>query len=169
MRVFVVCLCFLAAPAWAAETAEGPALLGTYGAWQAYTTMEGDQKVCYMTAAPDTMEGEYTTRGPVWAILTHRTGEGDVFTYEAGYTYKTASTVGLAVDSKAFTLFTKGTTAWANTTADDSALAKAIATGSVMVIKGVSSRGTSTSDSFTLKGSNEAYKAILSTCGLVMP
>ena len=61
-------------------------------------------------------------------------------------------------------LFTKGNTAWSRTTADDAALVKAMRIGKVMVIRGQSSRGTKTKDTFELFGFTAAHNAINKAC-----
>jgi hypothetical protein len=55
--------------------------------------------------------------------------------------------------------------AWAPDTAQDNAITEAIKTGSSMVVKGTSSRGTVTTDTFSLSGSSKAYEAISTECG----
>jgi hypothetical protein len=149
-----------------AEAAE-PKLIGTYGDWAAYTFQENGNKVCYMATKPAKAEGNYTRRGDVFALVTHRPAENskDVFSYITGYTYKTNSDVSLVVDgNKRYTLFTHKDMAWANTTEDDRAIAQSLRKGSRFVVKGTSSRGTLTTDTFSLKGSSAAHDAINKAC-----
>lgn len=156
---------FISAPA--AHAAE-PKLLGTYGDWAAYTFEENGNKVCYMASKPIKEEGDYTRRGDVFALVTHRPAEKskNVFSYITGYTYKTNSDVTVTIDgNQRFTLFTHKDMAWANTAEDDNKLADALRKGSRFVVKGTSSRGTLTTDTFSLKGSSAAHDAISKACG----
>lgn len=148
--------------------ASKPNLLGTYGVWRAYSFTENGNKVCYMAAEPKTKVGNYTSRGDVFALVTHRPAEKtrDVFSYITGYPYKSGSEVTIQANGNSYKLFTQDETAWAADAAADSALVNAIRAGSTMVVKGVSKRGTLTTDTFSLSGSNKAYKTISEACGL---
>ena len=147
--------------------ASEPKLIGTYGDWAAYTFEENGNKVCYMASKPTKAEGNYTRRGDVFALVTHRPAENskNVFSYITGYTYKTNSDVTMTVDgSTRYTLFTHKDMAWANTAEDDNAIAESLRRGSRFVVKGTSSRGTLTTDTFSLKGSSAAHDAITKAC-----
>jgi hypothetical protein len=99
--------------------------------------------------------------------VTERGSEHDVFTFISGYTYKARSTVTLSVDGgKPFILFTKDDSAWAPSGAMDGQITKAIRKGAKMVVKGASSRGTKTIDTFSLKGAGAAYRDIARACDL---
>lgn len=143
--------------------------LGDYGAWQAYSYIESDgSKVCYMAAEPTKHEGNYSKRGKIYAQITHRPGENqkNTFSYIAGYDYKAGSAVTVTVDSSSFELFTDRDTAWAADAATDDRIAQALRKGSRMVVKGQSSRGTPTTDTFSLSGSGAAHDAIGKECGV---
>jgi hypothetical protein len=148
--------------------ASEPRRVGTYGDWAAYTFMENGNKVCYMASQPKTKEGNYTRRGDIFALITHRPAENtrDVFSYMTGYSYKTGSDVAVTINGNKFTLFTQGDTAWAPDAATDGKIAQAIKSGSNMVVKGTSARGTLTTDTFGLSGSTKAYEKISQECGI---
>jgi hypothetical protein len=142
--------------------------LGVHGDWSAYTFTEDGNRVCYMASQPTRAEGNYTRRGDIFALITHRPSEGtrNVFSYIAGYTYKPGSDVTVTVNGKKFTLFTQDDTAWTPDTETDAAIVDAIRKGSTMVVKGTSSRGTVTTDTFSLKGSSATHKLISQKCGI---
>lgn len=151
-----------------AAHASEPNLIGTFGDWTAYEFTENGNKVCYMASVPKTAVGNYTVRGDIFALITHRPAEKtkDVFSYITGYPYKAGSEVSVDVNGRNFKLFTQDDTAWAADASADSALSAAIRNGSNMVVKGVSKRGTATTDTFGLSGSSKAYQAISDKCGL---
>lgn len=151
-----------------AAMAQNTTEIGTFGAWTAYTFMENGNKVCYMASKPEKSEGDYSRRGEVFALITHRPAEGskNVFSYITGYAYKAGSDATANVDSKSFTLFTQDDTAWAPDGDTDAKIAEALRSGSTLVVKGTSSRGTPTIDTFSLKGSGAAHDAITKACGL---
>jgi len=147
--------------------AEEATSLGTYGDWKSmyWNTEEG--VVCSMISAPIKKEGKYSRRGQVYAQIAKNKGtkELGVIYFEAGYTFKENSKVQLKIDSKhSFNLFTVQQGAWAETTTDDILLIKAMKLGNKMVVKGVSSRGTDTTDTYSLKGFIAAYKAMNKIC-----
>lgn len=151
-----------------AAQANEPRLIGTYGDWSAYVFTENGGKVCYMASEPKKAEGNYSKRGDIFALVTHRPSEGtkNVFSYITGYTYKSGSNVNVTIDSKRYTLFTQNDSAWTPDEQTDNRLAESIRKGSKMVVKGTSSRGTLTTDTFSLKGSGDAHDAINKACGI---
>lgn len=148
--------------------AADPKLIGTFGNWTAYEFVENGSKVCYMASQPIKEQGNYKRRGDIFALVTHRPGEGtkNVFSYITGYTYKAGSDVTIQVNGQRFTLFTQNDMAWTPDDKSDSRLATAIRKGNNMIVKGVSSRGTLTTDTFSLKGSSKAHEAISKACGV---
>ena len=148
--------------------AQTPQLIGNYGDWSAYSFNENGSKVCYMVSQPKKAEGNYSKRGDVFALVTHRPGENtkNVFSYITGYTYKDGSDVTVQVNSQTFTLFTEKDMAWTPDQDSDNRLADSIRKGSDLVVKGTSSRGTLTTDTYSLKGSGDAHDAINKACGV---
>lgn len=149
-------------PSWAKSAQE----IDTYGKWTAYSFVENGQKICYMSSTPITDAGDYTERGDIAAFITHwpTADSKDVFSYVAGYPYKKGSDVSINIGSQKFSLFTQGEMAWASDVSTDKNLIAAIKQGSRMVIKGTSSRGTLTTDTYSLEGSSAAYNAITKAC-----
>lgn len=146
---------------------QNPKPIGTYGKWQALTFEEKGKPGCYVIAEPDRKEGAYTSRGKVFALVAHRPADSkmNVITVIAGYTYKEGSEVTLEVGSEKFTLSTEEDKAWA-TDEDDPRIVEALKRGDGMVVHGVSSRGTETTDTYSLTGFTKAYNAIGEACGI---
>ncbi len=171
-KSFFQTLCALGAltflwPASAVRAAEAR-LLGEFGVWQTWEMEQDGGKVCYMLAKPTKHAGAYKARDAIYAVITHRPGEGtkNVFSYKAGYDYQPKSEASLKIGDKSFGLFTQGDTAWAPDANTDNAIAEAVRKGSSMVVKGTSARGTATTDTFSLKGSGAAHDAISKACGV---
>lgn len=148
--------------------AGNPQSLGTFGEWTAYSFTENGNKVCYMASQPNKAEGNYTRRGDVFALITHRPSEKtkNVFSYMTGYGYKPGSDATIKIGDRSFTLFTQDETAWAPDPQTDDLLTDAIRKGINMIVKGTSGRGTVTTDTFSLKGSAAAHDAISKACGI---
>ena len=148
--------------------AQAPSIVGGNGDWTVYQYQDGDTTVCYMASKPVEDKGDYTQRGDIWTLVTHRSpGEKvAVVSIIAGYNYKEGSTVKVKIDNTAFSLFTQGDTAWANTAEDDGRLVEAMKKGNRMVVQGVSWRGTETTDTYSLSGFTRSYDDVRAACGL---
>ena len=151
-----------------AQTGAGGGLLGVFGDWSAFAIKEGGKPVCYAGSEPQKAVGKYTKRGDTFILVTHRPAEKSfgVFSLKAGYTYKTKSEVDVAVGNFKQLLFTDKEHAWGYDGKADKALVNALKQGSTLVVKGVSSRGTATTDTYSLKGFTAAYAAASKACGI---
>ena len=140
--------------------------LGSFGDWEAFTEREGKNLLCFMASEATKARGDYSKRGQTYVMVTHRPAEksANVVSVEAGYSYKDGSEVEITIGKETFKLFTHGTTAFAYDAKSDNALVKAMIRGAGMTIKGYSSRGTLTTDTYSLKGFSASYKAISAAC-----
>lgn len=159
---------FLGVMVWSgAVNAKGPELIGEYDDWTAYSYRDGKGVVCYMASTPKKDEGKYSKRGDIYVTITHRPGEKsfDVVNFVAGYTYKNGSNVTVKIGKDVFgRFFTDGDKAWGVDDKADRELVAAMKRGQRMIVDGVSSKGTVTKDTYSLKGFTGAYKAISSKC-----
>jgi len=145
------------------------ATISEHGPWAAFKTDESTGPLCYIGAEPRKQEGDYSRRGETYLLVMHRPKlkENDVISVLAGYTYKAESQVQIRIDGKkAADLFTKDTHAWAYDEQSDKALVQAMKRGSSMVVTGTSSRGTLTTDTYSLSGFTAAYNDARKACGL---
>jgi len=139
---------------------------GENGDWKAYTFRKGEATVCYMASAPRKSVGDYTKRDPAFVLVTNDPttgGRGEV-SLVAGYAYKDDSTVSVAIGGRTFDLFTANDKAWTQGPEDDRDMVAAMVNGSDMVVKGVSSRSTETTDTYSLIGFTATKKTIDKTC-----
>lgn len=154
----------------AGALAADPRLLGTFKDWNAFAFEDGGRKVCYISSQPKKKEPSGAKRGDVYVLVTHRPAEKtlDVVSFIAGYPFKKDSEAELDVAGKPFKLFTDGETAWARDSETDKAVTAAMreAKGKPLVVKGVSGRGTKTTDTYSLDGLTQAYDAINQACNV---
>lgn len=157
----------LAAPLAGAQ-AQSIERLGDFSDWSAFRYEENGNTVCFMASEPTKAEGNYTQRGKIHAMVTHRPGEqrNDEVSVQAGYTYQDGSLVDVQVGPMKVNLFTQGDSAWTVDKDTDKKLVQAMIKGSTMVVQGTSSRGTNTKDTYSLSGFTRAYQAISQACGL---
>jgi len=140
--------------------------LGSFQDWTAFSD-GSERRICYIGSVPKKKEGNYTVRGDTYVLATHRPGEkvfGEI-SVEAGYTYKPGSEVEVTIDGQTFKLFTQGGNAWAYDEKADQALVNAMRAGQQMVVKGTSTRGTLTTDTYSLTGFTAAMQSIDKACG----
>ena len=162
----VACLMALGLSTNNAQAQNSPQLIDVYSKWEAYTYSEDGQKVCYMGSQPTSAKGDYTKRGKIYVMVTHRPALKllNEVSFITGYTYKSGSEVDLRIDSKRFKLFTHDDSAWAVNSEEDRKLVSAMKSGSSMVVVGYSSRDTKTTDTYSLSGFTAAYNAISKAC-----
>jgi len=166
----VVCLVTVLVSALAAQPsrAQGIKRIGDYGDWSSFQFSEDGKLACYMSSEPKKATGNYKTRGDVFAIVTHRPAEkrfGEV-SIIAGYSYRKDSWAEIKIGEQAFQLFTQDDGAWAPDAETDKKLVRAMRKGRTMVVTGSSSRGTPTTDTYSLNGFTKASRAIAKACGL---
>ena len=166
---FVTLFCFIyiaLAGAVSPSVAQIPKDLGGTGKWTAYTFMDGKNKVCYMASAPVKQQGKYKKRGQPYALITNRLASKSKaeVNFVAGYTFKKDAPVKVTVGNQAFELFSTEGRAWSPDAKADAKLVKAMIRGSRMVVRGVSSRGTKTTDSYSLLGFTATKKLIDRAC-----
>ena len=146
--------------------AQDVTVIGTHGAWTDYSYQEDSGIVCYMASEPTKAEGNYTRRGDIFALVTHRPSENsiDVVSIVAGYPYQENSDVSVRIGSNSFELFTHGERAWTRDESSDKNMVQSMVRGNSMVVKGTSGRGTLTTDTYSLRGFTAAHKDISEAC-----
>ena len=168
MRHFIFIAFLIATTTPAVGQTGGDGLIDVFGDWSAFAVKDGGKAVCYVGSEPQKAVGKYTKRGDPLILVTHGPGKKSigVFSLRAGYTYKAGSEVDLVIGGFTQKLFTDGGHAWAYDTKADRALVRAMKSGSSLIAKGSSSRGTVTTDTYSLKGFTAAYGAASKACGI---
>ena len=148
--------------------AQGVERLGDFNEWSAFRFTENGNRACYMASQPVKAEGNYTKRGDIYALVTHRPSENrrDEVSFIAGYKFKAESTVEVRIGKTGFQLFTNEDGAWTANKDEDQKLVQAMIKGNRMVVRGTSTRGTKTVDTYSLRGFTKAYNKITTTCDL---
>jgi hypothetical protein len=150
-------------------SAQEPKSLGEFEKWGAYAAGAKGQMICYVSGTPLKSEGaERVKRGAAYVQVSDRQ-KGKVkgeLSVTAGYPYKPESEVQLVIDTTTFALFTKDEGAWARDIKTEAQIVQAMRGGKRMVVHGVSSRGTKTTDTYALGGFSAAVNAINQACGM---
>ena len=136
--------------------------------WGAYRYDNDGKRVCFISSVPTKSEGKYdrNNRGDVRVFVSHGPGkaERDVVQVIAGYRYKPQSDVSMTIDGKNFKLFTIEDRAYAESEEDDRRIITLMKRGSRMTVVGISSRGTKTTDTYSLSGFTKTKAVIDKTC-----
>ena len=136
--------------------------------WGAYRYDNDGSRLCFVSSVPTKSQGKYDpkNRGDVRVFVSHGPGkaERDVVQVIAGYRYKPQSDVSLTIDGKSFKLFTIEDRAYAESEEDDRRIITLMKRGSRMTVVGISSRGTKTTDTYSLSGFTKTKAVIDKTC-----
>jgi len=145
---------------------DAPELISEHGDWKVYSFIDKGSKVCFMSSQPKKKEGKYKKRGEVFIFITHWSSDKDknVVSVSNGYTFKKKSKVALKVNGNKYKLFTQEEMAWAKNQKIDDKLTDDIKKGNDIKVKGFSKFGTETNDTYSLKGSADAYRALVKAC-----
>ena len=124
--------------------------------------------MCFVSSVPTESKGKYDpdNRGDIRVFVSHGPGkaERDVVQVIAGYRYKAQSDVTLSIDGKSFKLFTLEDRAYAESEEDDRRIIVQMKRGNKMTVIGTSSRGTKTTDTYSLAGFTKTKAVIDKTC-----
>jgi invasion protein IalB len=149
-----------------ARAQDAPKFLSEHHDWRAFTHDTARGKVCFMASSPKLAKGNYTRRGEIYAMVTHRPAENvrDEVSLAAGYDFPSGGQATVSISGQNFSMITQGEHAWATDTTADKKMVDAMRAGSSMVVKGRSARGTDTTDTYSLNGFTAAYNAISAAC-----
>lgn len=142
--------------------------IGDYRDWSAYSTTENGNPVCFVASVPTKSEGNYTSRGNAFSIVTLRPADNrdPEVSFIAGYTFEEDSAVEVTLDgNQQFRFFTQDDAAWLPNEPDaDTKMIETMKNGLEMVVKGTSNRGTLTTDTYSLRGFTASYQAMQNAC-----
>lgn len=138
--------------------------------WHIY--VESNPTQCWVVSAPkktvNTRNGNVVSvsRGDIYMFVSFWPGGkqmGEV-SFMGGYPFADGSTVDLSIGDTKFELFTDGEAAWAASPEDDTKIAAALKRGAEAKAVGRSSRGTITTDTFSLIGFTAAFDDAKKRC-----
>ena len=148
--------------------ADEPQRLLTERDWEAFRVDSDQGRVCFASSVPTNSQGNYdpNNRGEIRVFVSHGPGEAErnVVQFTAGYKHKRHSDVSVNIDGRKFTLFTIEGRSYAESEEDDIAMISAMRRGSRMTVVGTSSRGTRTTDTYSLSGFTKTKNLIDKIC-----
>ena len=145
-----------------------PTLIGQFGTWGAYTATANGKKVCFALAKPTTSKTNPPNRprDPAYAFVSTRPAEKVVneVSVMIGYLLKPGSESTLEVGGASYAMYTQGDGLWIKNAAEEERMVDAMRRSADVVVKGVSAKGTETTDTFSLKGLSQALDKIAQDC-----
>lgn len=158
------------APAAAAAAAGGaePTLIGQFGTWGAYTATPNGRKVCFALAKPSSSKTNPPNRprDPAYAFVSTRPAEKVVneVSVMIGYALKPGSESSIEVGGASFAMYTQGDGLWIKNAAEEERMVEAMRKAADATVKGISAKGTETTDIFSLKGLSQALDRLAQDC-----
>lgn len=156
------------APATAVAGGAEPTLIGQFGTWGAYSATPNGKKVCFALAKPSSSKTNPPNRprDPAYAFVSTRPAEkvNNEVSVMIGYALKPGSESSVEVGGAAFAMYTQGDGLWIKNAAEEERMVEAMRKSADLVVKGVSAKGTETTDTFSLKGLAQALDRIAQDC-----
>ncbi|MBR0720044.1 invasion associated locus B family protein [Bradyrhizobium manausense] len=155
-------------PATAVAGGAEPTLIGQFGTWGAYSATPNGKKVCFALAKPASSKTNPPNRprDPAYAFVSTRPAEkvSNEVSVMIGYALKPGSESTVEVGGAAFAMYTQGDGLWIKNAAEEERMVEAMRKSADLVVKGVSAKGTETTDTFSLKGLAQALDKIAQDC-----
>ena len=152
----------------AAAGGNEPTLIGQFGTWGAYTATPNGRKVCFALAKPSSSKTNPPNRprDPAYAFISTRPAEKVVneVSIMIGYTLRPGSESTLEVGGASYAMYTQGDGLWIKNAAEEERMVDAMRKAADVTVKGVSAKGTETTDVFSLKGLSQALDKVAQDC-----
>ena len=166
------CVCSGSASAQQNKTAASPTdqavLLGQFGDWGAYRASPAGKKICFALAKPASAATEPAgrNRDASYAFVSTRPAEKvkNEVSVIVGYPQKPGHDATAAIGSATYSMYTQNDGAWVKNAAEEAQMVDAMRKGADMIVKSESSRGTKTTDTYSLKGIAQALDRVAEEC-----
>lgn len=151
--------------------AASPRLLGEYRDWRAYRVTTDAGPMCYAYSSPTESLPKRASRGRVFIAVSHRPSDNvrNEVSVRQGYPLKNSPRPYVSIGPKRFSMFAgeageDSHWVWLDDAIKDKRLVAEMKKGKVMIIKGTSARGTTTTDRYSLMGVSAALQRIDKAC-----
>ena len=145
-----------------------PTLIGQFGTWGAYTATPNGKKVCFALAKPSSSKTNPPNRprDPAYAFVSTRPAEKvtNEVSIMIGYALKPGSESSLEVGGASYAMYTQGDGLWIKNAAEEDRMVDAMRKAADVTVKGISAKGTETTDIFSLKGLSQALDKVAQDC-----
>lgn len=148
-----------------AQTAGLP--VANFSNWDVHVLDTANGKVCFVASRPIRSLPENVRRSEILFMVTTRPSEGvrNEAYAQMGYPLAANSRVTVTIDAgENFSMFIQEEGAWLESEVEDNLLTQAMRRGREMVVRGRSTRGTDTTDTYSLIGVTAALDRATSEC-----
>ncbi|HET9903638.1 MAG TPA: invasion associated locus B family protein [Xanthobacteraceae bacterium] len=166
LALLIGCAAFAGEPR--AQGEGQPSLVGQYGSWGVYAGKNNGHKICFALAQPESSQTDPPNRprDPIYLFVSTRPADNvrEEVSVIVGYPLRRGTDASAEIDGAKFDLMTQDDNAWVKNAADEPRLVEAMRKGSKMIVRGVSTRGTKTTDNFSLTGVSQALDRVAQEC-----
>jgi invasion protein IalB len=139
--------------------------------WSVFTA-DADGKVCWIVTEPTKSTARrdgkpvQVSRGDIYLMVSVRPNQNvkNEVSVVSGYPYDPGGTVKTEIGGDTFNMFTTGENGWLNDPVADDRMVGAMRRGAAAEVSGTSSRGTTTYDTFSLRGFTAALALAQDLC-----
>ncbi|HEX3709296.1 MAG TPA: invasion associated locus B family protein [Pseudolabrys sp.] len=150
------------------DPTEQAVLLGQFGDWGAYKAAPGGKKVCFALSKPTSAVTDPANRkrDPSYAFVSTRPSEKvkNEVSVIVGYPQKGGADATASIGSASYVMYTQNDGAWLKNAAEEAQMVQTMRKGADLVIKSMSTHGTKTTDTYSLKGLAEALDKVAEEC-----
>lgn len=173
IRAAVVSLFAFAIAAPAASVAQATnESVGAKRDWSIFKQGSAADRQCWIVSQPVSSRASRggkpvsVNRGDIYLMVATRPGKQvkNEISMIAGYPFRSGSAVKVKIGTDNFEMFTEGEGAWADSPENDDKIVAAMRRGSTAELTGVSTRGTTTVDRFSLSGFTAALEEAQALC-----
>lgn len=159
----------LASPAHAQRAASGQAqamLLETAGKWQAFSSQQGRNKVCYALSKAESRSPANLKDVDGLLFVSSRPAEGvrNEISFVMNFDLKEGVEHQAIIGDERYALVAKGQNMWLKNPAEEPRMLDSMRKGATIEIRGTSRRGNPTSDKYSLAGITQIVKRAEDAC-----
>lgn len=143
-----------------------PVQVGSFGDWGAFVAQTSDSKTCYVLAQPKSREPAKLKRDPAYVFISNRPGEHihNEISITMGFPMKDNGDASADVGGTTFDLVSKGHNAWIKNPAEEGHFISALKHNAKLVVTAASTRGKTTTDTYSLAGLRQALDKAAHEC-----
>ncbi len=142
-----------------------PMLLESFHDWGAYVA-QGRDKTCYALASPKERAPSTLKRDPAYVFISSRPSENvrNEVSIIMGFAMNDKAEAKAEIGNASYDLIAKGTNAWVKNPAQENQFIDALKKGSKLIVKAPSTRGSVTTDTYSLAGLSQALDRVRKEC-----
>lgn len=165
-RIFATAVTAMSALLASNATAQTVDLVANQGAWSLYADKATPKQVCFVSSQPQAVEPIGANRGPIYFYISAwpKDGVKTEPSVKVGYPINATKDMTITIGTDVFKLFAKGERGFVSDPTEELKLVEAMKKGATAVVRATSTRGTNTTDTYSLSGITNALNKMVETC-----